>query len=497
MYGLILLITALFALPPTQSEGQNPNSAMTAPETHTSVDSITMRYRNLEKYRSIVAGRNEFEVPHDELMRQYEQYAIGREDWDAVLDVLRTAEYQYGQYDSVINPGGFMRKATEPAYKITIHNADATTTTVLLWGHSGNLNINGRWYSQKSGDSVLRLNAMLQKYLAGDIKPPFVRYDRGDFVRLEVATYLGESDGFRFEITYVEGAPSRICDYGETPYFALNYGVRRTAYRGAATEYKYIADFIGNPDGRGSYLILETGSATSEYGLGAWDQPVRVFDDPDPQMPEKQMVGLSTDTKLRAVQALICLRELIQRDKGGHPIPESDIYRGAPVLPRNDKGAPEVPDKTRLAGEWTFDLSRDGCLSLFDEPGSDKWRERSFTFVSPGLFMEKAAGKPGNPPDGEGFSFRLHLLTDGTAELIWKNNDISPAGSQSDLFRITGGWDLTDDRLAISYADPEAYIDMMTGNATVTDKPNRRMTFRCSIYGHTLELIPEAYEITE
>ena len=52
------------------------------------VDSITMEYRNLEKFREMHGGRNPYSVTNEERLQQIENYIIEKNDWNVILDLL-------------------------------------------------------------------------------------------------------------------------------------------------------------------------------------------------------------------------------------------------------------------------------------------------------------------------------------------------------------------------------------------------------------------------
>ena len=106
------------------------------------VVSITMEYRNLEKFREMHGGRNPYSVTDEERLQQIENYTIDKDDWNVISDLLTTAVKANIQIQD-----------KTPPHDITIIvqcSYGARTTRVNLWIgkiSSSRLQIDGYWHT--------------------------------------------------------------------------------------------------------------------------------------------------------------------------------------------------------------------------------------------------------------------------------------------------------------------------------------------------------------
>ena len=120
------------------------------------VDSITMEYRNLEKFREMHGGRNPYSVTDEERLQQLENYKIDKNDWNVILDLLTTAVYQKEHIQD-----------RTPLHNITliIYCSSGERTTVYLWLKypKHRLMINGMRHSANTSKRA-EFDKMFSKY---------------------------------------------------------------------------------------------------------------------------------------------------------------------------------------------------------------------------------------------------------------------------------------------------------------------------------------------
>jgi len=123
------------------------------------IDSITMQYRNMEKYRKIIADKK---PTYEELLQQYDSYKIDINDWQLILDLLNTAVYDKKQYDKVKNPNGYKASVAEPDFTLFIHCLNGQKNSIFFW--TGTLSIEGKWYKEDPTKRA-EFNTMISKYI--------------------------------------------------------------------------------------------------------------------------------------------------------------------------------------------------------------------------------------------------------------------------------------------------------------------------------------------
>ena len=129
------------------------------------VDSITMEYRNVKKFRETHENRNPYSVTEEERLQQYENYTIDKDDWNVILDLLTTAVYDDLQWDRENNPDGYHLKILPHDITLVINCSSGAKTEVYVWEKSPNyiIKINEKWYVVNSSKRA-EFDSMFSKY---------------------------------------------------------------------------------------------------------------------------------------------------------------------------------------------------------------------------------------------------------------------------------------------------------------------------------------------
>jgi len=122
------------------------------------VDSITLEYRNMEKYQKIIEDKN---PTYEELLQQYDSNTIDKDDWNLILELLKTADYDKKQYDKFKNPFGYMLKIAEQDFTLFIHCSNGGENAIAFW--TDRISIDGKWYKANLTKRV-EFNTMILKY---------------------------------------------------------------------------------------------------------------------------------------------------------------------------------------------------------------------------------------------------------------------------------------------------------------------------------------------
>ena len=145
---LLILFTSLIIGCRGQKSKFRPKNCM--------VDSITMEYRNVKKFREMHGNRNPYSVTKEEQLQQLENYTIDESDWNVILDLLTTAVYHRKQIQERILPHDIT---------LVINCSSGARTSVYLWlkSPSGRLKIDGLWHSVNPSKRA-EFDSMISKY---------------------------------------------------------------------------------------------------------------------------------------------------------------------------------------------------------------------------------------------------------------------------------------------------------------------------------------------
>ena len=145
---LLILFTSLIIGCRGQKSKFRPKNCM--------VDSITMKYRNVKKFRENHGNRNPYSVTNEERLQQLENYTIDKNDWNVILDLLTTAVYHRKQIQDRILPHDIT---------LVIYCSSGERTKANLWliSPKGRLQINGLRHSVNPSKRA-EFDRMFSKY---------------------------------------------------------------------------------------------------------------------------------------------------------------------------------------------------------------------------------------------------------------------------------------------------------------------------------------------
>jgi hypothetical protein len=128
------------------------------------IESITIEFKNSQKYNQLIVDKNESEIVLDDLLATYEKINIDKNYWELIITVCNESQYDKGQYDSIKNPLGYMVKVVEQDYYMEIIYIDGNKDIILIWNNGNNIKLNNYWYILKKNNNVKKFYEMLENY---------------------------------------------------------------------------------------------------------------------------------------------------------------------------------------------------------------------------------------------------------------------------------------------------------------------------------------------